>query len=119
MAEYVKITNNEDRIDLWFSIDDSKVFAIGEKMYEIDNRAYMNGYNWEAFFKYYLAKTNPDVLINMDLDSEASAFVVCYDANKENEERAQTLEKIIIALIENEDELYRIIREEAQNIEWD
>lgn len=37
----------------------------------------------------------------------------------ENEQKAERFAKIIISLIENEAELYRIVREYGDMIEWD
>lgn len=86
-------------------------------MNEIDEKAYMNGYNWEAFFNYYLSKHAPDVLEEMDTDSEAGTYVACYPLTAKNEARADKFIGIINNLVENEEELYRIVREEGDKIE--
>ena len=54
--DYVKIMKYGNIINLTFNIEQDKPFDIGEKMNEICADAYMNGYNWEAFFNYYLGK---------------------------------------------------------------
>lgn len=79
----------------------------------------MNGYNWDAFFKYYLAENAPDILVGMDSDPEAGSYVACYELTEENEKKAERFAEIIISLIENEEELYRIVREKGDEIEWD
>jgi len=38
---------------------------------------------------------------------------------EENEKKAERFAEIIVSLIENEDELYRIVRENGDEIEWD
>jgi len=38
---------------------------------------------------------------------------------EENEKKAERSAEIIVSLIENEDELYRIVRENGDEIEWD
>lgn len=48
--DYVKIMKYGNIINLTFNIEQDKPFDIGEKMNEICADAYMNGYNWEAFF---------------------------------------------------------------------
>ena len=88
-------------------------------MKEINDNAYMNGYNWEAFFNYYLSEYAPDVLNGMNADSEAGMYVAYYDLTFKNEARAERLVEIIRSLIENEDELYRIVRDEGEDIVWD
>lgn len=119
MNDYVSIIKSEKSISVCFYIEDEKVFKIGEKMNEFNEEAYMNGYNWEAFFNYYLEKNAPDVLTGMDTDPEAGMYDAYYDLTPENEKRAEKFIEIIRSLIENEDELYRIVSEEGDNIEWD
>ena len=50
MYDYVQIMKSDSRIDVWFYNEHEKPFAIGEKMYEINEEAYMNGYNLDVFF---------------------------------------------------------------------
>lgn len=119
MADYVKLDKTDDSIHVWFYNENDKPFAIGEKMYEINEEAYMNGYNWDALFNYYLAKHEPDVLNGMESDPEAGSYAAYYDLTPQNEKRAEKFVDIIISLIENEEELYRIVREESDEIEWD
>lgn len=121
MTDYTSIIKNEDEneIAVYFYIENEKPFAIGEKMNEINEQAYMNGYNWEAFFNYYLSKHTPDVLEEMVTDSEAGTYVACYPITVENEVKANKFIEIIRSLVENEEELYRIVRDEGDEIEWD
>ncbi len=119
MADYVKINKSDDRVGIWFYNEDDKPFAIGEKMYAINESAYMNGYNWDAFFQYYLEKNAPEVLEGLESDPEAGSYAAYYDLTDKNEEKAKKFAEIIISLIENEEEIYRMIREEGDSIEWD
>ena len=79
----------------------------------------MNGYNWDALFRYYLAERAPELLIGLDSDPEAGSYVAYYERNAENEAKAQQLAEIIVSLVENEEELYRLVREEGDKIQWD
>ena len=88
-------------------------------MYEINENAYMNGYNWDALFNYYLAKTAPELLEGLESDPEAGSYVAYYDLTPENEKKAEKFAGIITALIEKEQELYRLVEEEGGEIEWD
>lgn len=92
MPDYVKVSKADDWIGVWFYNENDKPFAIGEKMCEINEYAYMNGYNWDAYYG---------------------------TVSEENEKKAQRFAEIIVSLIENEDELYRIVRENGNDIEWD
>lgn len=119
MADYVKIFKSDNQVEVCFYNEQEKPFSIGEKIYAINEDAYMNGYNWDAFFNYYLVKKAPDVFEGLNSDPEAGLYVAYYDLTDENEEKAKRLAEIIISLIENEEELYRIVREKGDEIEWD
>lgn len=119
MSKYVNVGVYDDGISLTFNITGDEPFAIGEKMNEIDYRAYMNGYNWEAFLFHYLSKHNPNVLEGFDTDPEAGMFAGYYDYSEENIAKAKEFEKIIIHLLENEDEIYAFLKKEVENIDWD
>ncbi len=121
MDQYAAIVEHEDskKISVCFWIEKEKPFVIGEKMYEIHSEAYMNGYNWEAFFNYYLPKYYPDITANMNTDPEAGSYIAYYEMNPENEKRAKKFVEIICDLIENEEKLYSILKNEGDHIEWD
>lgn len=119
MADYVKVIKTDNSIIVSFNNEDDKTFAIGEKMNEINECAYMNGYNWDALFNYFLEKNAPELLDGLESDPEAGSYAAYYDLSPENEIKAEKFVEIIKSLIENEDELYRIIREEGDEIEWD
>lgn len=88
-------------------------------MNEIHEEAYMNGYNWEAFFNFYIPKYAPDIMVGMDTDSEAGMYVAYYDLSNENKKRAEKFLALIKFLMENEKELYRALKEDGDKIEWD
>ncbi len=119
MKDYLAVMEHEGIISVCFYIENEKPFAIGEKMNEINEEAYMNGYNWEMFFNYYLEKYEPDILEEMEADPEAGMYVAYYNDTAENKKRAEKFAQIIENLIENEDTLYKIVTEEGGEIEWD
>lgn len=118
-ADYVKVFAGDDRIDVWFYNEHDKTLAIGEKMYAINDSAYMNGYNWEALFHYYLAKHDPDILVGLDSDPEAGSYVAYFEPTEENAKRAERFAQIIVSLVENEEMLYQLVRDKGDKIEWD
>ena len=117
--DYASVEKSEFGISVSFDIQHYKPFDIGKNMRKINKNAYMNGYNWEAFFNYYLPKYAPDVTVGMSTDPEAGMYAAYYDLTPENEAKAEQFVKIIESLIENEEELYRIVREEGDEIAWD
>jgi len=124
LEDYLRIMKLDefDQISVMFDVEDDRVMEIGAKMEAINSQAqaYMNGYNWEAFLNYYLSKYETDLAENLETDPEAGAFYAYYSPlSPESEERAEKLCGIIKSLIENPEELYRIVREEGDQIEWD
>lgn len=119
MTDYVKVSKDENWIGVWFYNENDKPFSIGEKMGEINECAYMNGYNWDAFFNYYLTEHAPELLEGLDRDPEAGSYAAYYPPTEENEQKAERFARIIVSLIENEEEIYRIVREHGDEIEWD
>ena len=116
--DFVSLVKGKRKVSVCFDIQGDKPFAAGKKMNEIREEAYMNGYNWEAFFDYYLPKYAPDV-IGGESDPEAGMYVCNYGLTPENEAKAGKFAEIIRSLIKNEKELYRIVREEGESIKWD
>ena len=116
--DYVSLYKGRRKVSVCFDIQNDKPFAIGKKINEINEAAYMNGYNWEAFFDYYLPKYAPDVM-DGESDPEAGMYVYTYSLTPENEAKAGKFMEIIRSLIENENELYRIVRDEGEHIKWD
>ena len=48
MADFVRLIESDDCISVTFYIEDEQVTALGERLAEICEDAYMNGYNWDA-----------------------------------------------------------------------
>ena len=119
MSDYLSVCKYKDWVSLSLEAGNSAVMAVGEKMEAACPDAYMNGYNWDAFFRYYLEKNEPDILEDMDADPEADTYVVHWPLAPENEAKANRFEKLIRSLLEDEEELCRIVREEGEEIEWD
>lgn len=119
MSEFLDITFDEENISLVFYIENKNIMEIGDKIEKINPYAFMNGYNWEAFFNYYLEKQSPDILEDMDSDPEAGTYVVYYENTPENRVKVNKFAEIIEYLIENPDDIYEIVREHGDEIEWD
>ena len=119
MADYVQVFPLGESIEVLLSAEHEKILALGEKMNAACEDAYMNGYNWEALFRYYLEQNDPDILTDMKTDPEAGMYVAYWPLTEENEARAKRFEDIIRALAEDEEALCRLVREHGGEIEWD
>ncbi len=119
MADYVISSQFNEKVFLTLDAGDSRVMALGEKLASLCPDAYMNGYNWEALLRYYLEKNAPDILEGMESDPEAGMYEAHWPRTLENEAKAKRFEEIIRSLIENEETLCRLVREDGGEIEWD
>ena len=119
MADYVSVFTYKNNVSLMLQASDEPVMALGEKLGALCPDAYMNGYNWEAFFRYYLEQNDPDILTDMKTDPEAGMYVAYWSLTEENEARAKRFEDIIRVLAEDEEALCRLVREHGGEIEWD
>lgn len=120
-VDYIKIFKYEEgnSISVAFFIENDLIIKIGEKMSEINELAYMNGYNWEAVLNYYISKVDQDLAKHIQHDPEAGMYCAYFNLTPENEARALRLKDIIIGLIENEQKLYKLVEEHGDEIEWD
>ena len=119
MADYVLVFTYKNNVSLMLQASDGTVMALGEKLGALCPDAYMNGYNWEALLRYYLEKNVPDILEGMESDPEAGMYEAHWPRTLENEAKAKRFEEIIRSLIENEETLCRLVREDGGEIEWD
>lgn len=120
MADYLSIIDDGDYISIAFYIEHDNIMAIGDKLNEINEEAYMNGDNWEALLNCYLKKNAPDLLDGLGTDPEAGMYAAYYDdVNEENKQKIRKFAEIIEALVENEDKLYQFVRDYGNEIEWD
>ena len=119
MADYVSLYTYQNDVSVSFAVEDPKIMALGEKLEALCPDAYMNGYNWDVLFRYYLEEYDPDVLEGLDPDPEAGSCVFHWPLSPENEARARRFEEIIRSLIEREETLCRLVEENGGEIEWD
>lgn len=119
-CDYIDVFNHEDgSVAVCFQIEDDKIMDIGDRMNEICEDAYMNGYNWTAFLNHYIAKTSPELLYGMDTDPEAGTYTAFYQDGRLYGKNAPKLASLIKDLVENEEALYAFLKENAENIEWE
>ena len=115
MAEYAKLIISEDYISVSFDAGNEDIQALGSKMNEICDTAYMNGYNWDAFFNCYLGQNAPEILDIIESDSEADMYSVYI----ETKALAEQLVEIIDDLLNDEEKILSFVKANADDIEWD
>lgn len=66
-------------------------------------------------------KNLPDLLEGLESDPEAGSYVALYENTPDNIERANRLADFIAYLVEDEEDLCQLVREDGETIEieWD
>ncbi len=118
MSSYFSIVKQEDAVSGVFNIKEDKVFHIRHKINQINEDAYMNGYNREALLNYYLEEKCANLLDEMDVDSEASTYVAYYHLTKESIEKSKKAMSLMTEFIENEEKLFEFVIENNNEILW-
>jgi hypothetical protein len=121
MKGYVstKVDKGAGSVSVIFDLKDEKVKAINAKLKALDERADMNGHNWEALLNFYLDEKHPMVAGGMGSDPETNKYIAYYKLTPQNEKKAEQLAAIIEDLVEHEDQVYDIVKNNADEIEWD
>ncbi len=119
MKDYVFKLKYGDNVGISFDVEAEKPFHVGEQMNAAHEMAYMNGYNWAALLDWYLGQTAPELLEGLEHDPEAGSYAGYYLLSPENEAKAEKVAELIRALVENEAEACRLVREHGDEIEWD
>lgn len=119
--EIQEIKNDiNDQVAFCLMNNDKKFDEIFEKVSEINEEDYLNGYGWAALIESYLENNYPELYEDYDSDPEAGGYVGRYFGNtKENWEKIRKVAEIVEDLIENEDKIYKYIEENGDEIFWD
>ncbi len=120
MTEYTKLIISEDYISISFDAGNEDIQIIGSKMNEICDAAYMNGYNWDAFFNCYLGQNAPEILDVIESDPEADMYsVYIEEVSDETKALAEQLAETIDDLLNDEEKILSFVKANADDIEWD
>jgi len=121
MQEYLKLSSDKKfgSVSVRFYVSQDKVATIGKKITEINPEAVMTGHNWEALLSYYLDTHHPEVSAGMGSDPDNKNYVAYYKLNPVNEKKAEKLVEILEDLVENENKLYELVKNNGDEIDWE
>lgn len=123
LPDYLKVAAEEDctGVAVCFKTDAPKPVAVGQKLKALNKHACMNGYNWEALLNCCLEQNLPDLMDGLETSSEEEGYIAFYEKTPENIERANRLADFIAYLVEDEEDLCQLVREDGETIEieWD
>lgn len=120
MAELINVNIGSDDIAITFEAGAPEIMALGRKMNEICEEAYMNGYNWAAFVDYYLEENRPDLVDVYESDPEAETYCALINgADSEAKGFANELEKTLEKLLTDEEATLSFLEDNMDSIGWD
>ena len=108
-----------DNISVCVYNENDGLFALGERMYERFEEAYMNGYNWDALIRFYVGQKDPDLMAEVDTDPEAGMFSAYISFSPENIEKMKRFQAHVRSMVSDEDALMKFIEDNRESIEWD
>lgn len=117
--EFVQVIRSDEYIIVSFDIENEAIMGLGDRLNEIEEQAYMNGYNWDALIGYYLNINAPELLNGLESDPEAGMYTGYYDNNDENMTKAEKLAEYIRNMVDDPDKLCEFVKENGADIPWD
>lgn len=110
---------DHDSISVCVSIADDGLLALGEKINARFEEAYMNGDNWDALIRFYVARVDPDLMREVESDPEAGMFSAYMSYSPDNLRKMKRFESYIRAMLVDEKSLMDFIKKHYEEIEWD
>lgn len=95
------------------------LYELGERIHARFEEAYMNGYNWDALIRYYVATLDPELMEEIETDPEAGSFAAYMPYSHSNIEKMKRFESHIRSMVSDELALMKFIEQNIDAIEWD
>lgn len=117
--EFVRVIRSDEYIIVSFDIESKEIMELGNRLNEVEEQAYMNGYNWDALIGYYLNINAPELLYGLESDPEAGMYTGYYDNTAENMTKAEKLAECIRKMTNDTEKLCEFVKEHGADIPWD
>ena len=119
MSDYIEMGRTETDVTVDFYMTNDRVMALMEKLVAVDPDILMSSHDWETLWMYCIKKKDPDILTGMKSVLDMTGFTAIWPLSPENEARAARFAALIRSMVEDGEELCRIVREEGGAIEWE
>jgi hypothetical protein len=119
--ESIKLLEMPDHksISVCVYIENDALFSLGERINARYEDAYMNGYNWDALIRCYVANADPDLMDEVQADPEAGMYSAFMTYSPENLKKMKRFESHIRKMLADEKLLMDFIEEHHDEIDWD
>ena len=108
-----------DSISVCVYNENEGLFELGERINARFEEAYMNGYNWDALIRFYVASIDPAIMDEIESDPEAGMYSAYLSFSPENLEKMKRFESHVRAMVADETALMKFIERHYDEIEWD
>jgi Immunity protein 51 len=108
-----------DSISVCVYNENEGVFELGKKITARFEEAYMNGYNWDALIRFYVASVDPTLMDEIGTDPEAGMFSAYMSYSPENLDKMKRFELHVRTMLADEESLMRFVEAHYNEIEWD
>ena len=95
------------------------LFELGERINARFEQAYMNGYNWDALIRFYVARLDPALMDEVESDPEAGMFSAYMSYSPVNLAKMRRFESHVRAMVADEKALMSFIEKHYDEIAWD
>jgi hypothetical protein len=108
-----------DSISVCVYAENDGLYQLGERINARFEDAYMNGYNWDALIRCYVASLDPALMDIIEADPEAGMYSAYMSFSPENLEQMQRFETNLRTMLADEAALMQFIETHYEDIEWD
>jgi hypothetical protein len=108
-----------DSISVCVYNESEGLLQLGERINARFEEAYMNGYNWDALIRFYVARIDPALMNEIGSDPEAGMYSAYMSYSPENLEKMKWFESHVRAMVADEAALMTFIESHREEIEWD
>ena len=110
---------NHESISVCVYNENEGLLQLGERINKRFEEAYMNGYNWDALIRFYVASLDSALMDEVETDPEAGMFSAYMPYSPENLEKMRRFETYVRAMVADEKALTKFIEKHYDEIEWD
>jgi hypothetical protein len=94
--------SDHDSISVCVYIENEGLFELGERINARFEEAYMNGYNWGALIRFYVASIDPELMAEIGSDPEAGMYSAYMSFSPENLAKMKRFESHIRMMLADE-----------------
>ena len=109
----------QDSISVCVYCENEGLFELGERISARFEEAYMNGYNWDALIRFYIASIEPALVAEIESDPEAGMYSAYMSFSPQNLEKMKRFESHVRDMVADEAALMKFIENHYDEIEWD